>query len=262
MHLFHFAPGRRAGRRGGAVVLVALAALALAACGRHEPATGGTPASLTLDSGCPDLTGRYGVTDRRQLQFDPGDSTPWQQLEVERGAGGAWRFTWRRPWPSLADFLLQHDPARRAAPAFRDMTDAQYVARARTEDRFQPPYRDMEDTEFALRVMVPNPRAAWAAEHELTLGPGEYRCAGGQLTVLRSGYLLRRDAAGALEIAMGEQRSVDRQIDLWCGDGCKGIVLASHDSTRWSRQPRWPDGVPMTETDPPFALRPRGLTGR
>ncbi len=186
-------------------LLASLLAALLAGCGRHDRADG--PPLAHASARCPDLAGTYRVADRTQLVH--GTDGPWERLEITGTPGGTLQFTWRRPPQSGVDLELGREPRRRWSRGDRDLSDADYAA------------------QFG------HPATALPTESSQTLERQNYTCANDLLRT-RAGKYLGRDTDGNL-VGEPEPRTViDHQIDLWCGDGCRGIPLSSHVEHHWS----------------------------
>ena len=181
----------------------------LATCGRHArvDAPVAAPALAHAAARCPDLAGSYRVADRTQLVH--GTDGPWERLEITGAPGGTLQFTWRRPPQSGVDLELGREPRRRWSRGDRDLSDADYAA------------------QFG------HPATALPTESAQTLERQNYTCANDLLRT-RAGKYLGRDTDGNLVGEPEPRTIVDHQIDLWCGDGCKGIPLSSHVEHHWS----------------------------
>lgn len=177
----------------------------LAGCGVHDRDAGPTLAHASTP--CPDLAGTYRVTDRTQLIH--GADGPWERLQIAGTPGGALQFTWRRPPESGVELELGREPQRRWSRGDRDLSDADYAA------------------QFG------HPATPLPTESARTLRLEDYTCAKGLLKT-RDGKYLGRDTDGNLVGEPEPRTIVDHQIDLWCGDGCKGIPLSSHVEHHWS----------------------------
>ena len=79
-------------------------------------------------------------------------------------------------------------------------------------------------------------RPAVPTEAAQRLPRSAYSCWRGRLT-LRGGYVLARDQSHGL-VGRGENIRATKQVDVWCGDCCRGIPQGFEVQHLWQRWDR------------------------
>jgi hypothetical protein len=192
-----------------ALVVAAAVPWALAGCGSRNDYPKDWPAVETSwFRSCPDLAGTYALGREAppimHVLFEA--RPPWERLIIDGRPGGELRFTLTR--------TVTPDPVS-----------------------WSPPHDAREQAEAGLRARAQSrtARAVPAVPTETTqvLPRSGYSCSRGRLMV-HGGYLLARDRSRGL-VGRGERAKVTKQIDVWCGDGCKGIPLGFESQGLWQR---------------------------
>ena len=181
---------------------------ALSGCGARDDYPKDWPAlDTSWFRSCPDLAGTYALGHGAPpfVRAATDANPPWEHLVIDGRPGGDLRFILTRTVVPLADpapWSPPHDALEQA--------QADYQARAAA-------------------------KAARAIPTELTqvLPRSGYSCSRGRLT-LRGGYVLARDRSHGL-VGQGLHVQATKQVDIWCGDGCKGIPYGFEAQHLWQR---------------------------
>ena len=201
-------------KRSRAATCLAAASLAcaLAGCGSRDDYPKDWPAIETSwFRSCPDLAGTYTLGHGAPPFFRAsyGGRPPWERLVIDGRPGGDLRLTLTRTVKPAVDpmpWSPVHDAREQAEADLR----AQAMARAAKAARPVP------------------------TETVQVLPRGGYSCSRGRLT-LRGGYVLALDKSHGL-VGQGQHVQATKQVDVWCGDGCKGIPYGfevQHLRQRW-----------------------------
>ena len=236
--------------------LLLIAIFGLSAC--NEYPSGWPAVNKPLFSACPDIQGTYALTTPsggniapvlhqspvfRSIFMQTLGRWPWESMTIEGDINTGFVVTLARS-PQTLDAWREYFFAQGGKNYYRN----QYNTMHAPQTRWRGSFAQMSDDEYATNLAELFITAT--QRYELKRGT-HYECSSGWIKSERwkhdpgpdrsrpepdqlDGYMqFGQDHAGNLVVKSTFQQA--EQLNLWCGDGCKGIPLGTWTRHRWTQ---------------------------